>query len=526
MARKEPTERGSEDSFKETLESIVIAFILAFVFRAYVVEAFVIPTGSMAPTLLGRHVRVMCRQCGYRFATDTPKGHDKATVLQEDAVALCPMCHYPQGLRRGTSISAGDRILVQKYLYSLTDPQRWDVLVFKAPHQPETNYIKRLVGLPQERVWLIEGNVYVQPIDQGPVSWRIARKPVKVQQAVWQPIYDSGFVPLDRGRHSPGRAKHPWRQPWVPGDPGAWQLSNPQELRYKGSGTGIIRFDFRHALKGSGGPGLYSYNQLKHGALPFTPVEDVRIAASFEPVEPGLSLSIKTTARLNDPEGRVLELVGHIDSQGVVTLRVQDPQTGQGETQGQPIRIEPLPPAIATTVELWYVDQEASLWVDGKQIQVWRFDLPIQTVKARRQPSTLPKIAIEVAGSEVALHRVQVDRDFFYTAINPSGDRARGALVKGRNGHHGGPIELKNDQFFCCGDNSPLSQDSRFWTEVNPWIRKRLFQNTTNREQAIGIVPRQLIMGKAFFVYFPTPLLIAPGKPAVIPNFGDMRFIH
>ena len=55
---------------KETLESVVIAFILTFIFRAFVMEAFVIPTGSMAPTLLGQHIRVQCPQCGYGFNFD------------------------------------------------------------------------------------------------------------------------------------------------------------------------------------------------------------------------------------------------------------------------------------------------------------------------------------------------------------------------------------------------------------------------------------------------------------------------
>ena len=56
-----------ESSIKETIESIAIAFVLAFVFRAFVVEAFVIPTGSMAPTLLGAHLRIVCPECGDRF---------------------------------------------------------------------------------------------------------------------------------------------------------------------------------------------------------------------------------------------------------------------------------------------------------------------------------------------------------------------------------------------------------------------------------------------------------------------------
>ena len=41
----------------ETIQSLVVAFVLAMVFRGFVVEGFVIPTGSMAPTLLGQHFK-------------------------------------------------------------------------------------------------------------------------------------------------------------------------------------------------------------------------------------------------------------------------------------------------------------------------------------------------------------------------------------------------------------------------------------------------------------------------------------
>src|SRR3984885_11111668 len=56
-----------ESNVKETVESILVAFILAFIFRSFVVEAFVIPTGSMAPTLLGAHMHFRCPDCGYEW---------------------------------------------------------------------------------------------------------------------------------------------------------------------------------------------------------------------------------------------------------------------------------------------------------------------------------------------------------------------------------------------------------------------------------------------------------------------------
>ena len=52
---------------RETLESLIIAFVLALIFRAFIVEPFVIPTGSMAPTLLGAHTRYVCPDCGFQF---------------------------------------------------------------------------------------------------------------------------------------------------------------------------------------------------------------------------------------------------------------------------------------------------------------------------------------------------------------------------------------------------------------------------------------------------------------------------
>ena len=55
----------SHAAIRETIESIVVAFVLAFLFRTFEAEAFVIPTGSMAPTLMGKHKDLTCPECGY-----------------------------------------------------------------------------------------------------------------------------------------------------------------------------------------------------------------------------------------------------------------------------------------------------------------------------------------------------------------------------------------------------------------------------------------------------------------------------
>jgi hypothetical protein len=63
---------------RETIESIVIAFVLAFLFRTFEAEAFVIPTGSMAPTLMGKHKDVDCLKCGHRYRVTASEEGDEA----------------------------------------------------------------------------------------------------------------------------------------------------------------------------------------------------------------------------------------------------------------------------------------------------------------------------------------------------------------------------------------------------------------------------------------------------------------
>jgi signal peptidase I len=65
--RPTDTVKSPLGSGRETVESIVVAFTLALLFRAFEAEAFVIPTGSMAPTLMGRHKDLACTACSRDF---------------------------------------------------------------------------------------------------------------------------------------------------------------------------------------------------------------------------------------------------------------------------------------------------------------------------------------------------------------------------------------------------------------------------------------------------------------------------
>ncbi len=149
-----------EEGMRETVESVVVAFVLAFLFRAFEAEAFVIPTGSMAPTLHGRHKDITCEKCKDHFTVGASDEVDSQGLLvSRIETALCPNCRYENKIK-DLPVFKGDRILVNKFPYEFSDPKRWDVVVFKYPEESRTNYIKRLVGLPDETIIIKRGDLY------------------------------------------------------------------------------------------------------------------------------------------------------------------------------------------------------------------------------------------------------------------------------------------------------------------------------------------------------------------------------
>src|SRR5579862_1820425 len=83
----------SSAATRETIESVIIAFVLAFLFRTFEAEAFVIPTGSMAPTLMGKHKDVECPMCHYRYQANASDDQQESTTKPANVLTTtCPMC--------------------------------------------------------------------------------------------------------------------------------------------------------------------------------------------------------------------------------------------------------------------------------------------------------------------------------------------------------------------------------------------------------------------------------------------------
>ncbi|KAF0136118.1 MAG: signal peptidase I, partial [Rhodospirillaceae bacterium] len=110
----------------ETIRTILYAVLIALVVRTFAFEPFNIPSGSMNPTLLVGD---------YLFVSKYSYGYSRHALP------------FSLPLFRG-------RLLAQT-------PQRGDVAVFKVPTDNKTDYIKRVIGLPGDRVQMINGLLHI-----------------------------------------------------------------------------------------------------------------------------------------------------------------------------------------------------------------------------------------------------------------------------------------------------------------------------------------------------------------------------
>lgn len=177
---KQKQQAHPRDPARESVETIVFVVVLVLLLKLFVTEAFVIPTGSMATTLYGYQTIVTCKECGHEFPVNS---HDEVEPGQDGEMRwlvgyCCPNCRYVGEIDPRAKDSprprTGDRVLVLKPLYHMTNPTRGDVVVFKYPKEPQVrhtaqNYIKRAMGFGKETVGIHRGELYVtQALDYPP----------------------------------------------------------------------------------------------------------------------------------------------------------------------------------------------------------------------------------------------------------------------------------------------------------------------------------------------------------------------
>lgn len=556
---------------RETIESIVVAVMLALMFKAFEAEAYIIPTGSMAPTLRGEHFDIACEQCGHLYQTNcSNKRNDVRNTF-------CPICRYrtvlkPEMLSDHNSFD-GDRILVNKFIYDFTEPERWDVIVFKNPRNAKQNYIKRLCGLPNESLLIENGDLFT--FDSRTESFdkrRIARKSPRKIRAMMQLVDDNKHI-------GPKLVAANWPLRWTPIDSKEslpnWTNTNGPDLSYSIDATKsneIHWLRYRHivphiedwdvlnggelpdriapiALGQAIGGGLvrdhYSYNELveQKSIEMFTEVSGFHWVGDLG-VEAWVDIQSDTgTLLLETTEGGT-HLVCQIDiASGEASLSSSDSNVKFVDANragvGQPKGPSKIRGRGKHRVFLMNADDRVFVWIDNRPLvfggltyqDYERTGTAVPTYSAADPGDSLP-LGVGCQTAKVQVSRMKVWRDVYYTTepfralprpewdyrVNldipmldeildsPAKWSSEGAvkLFESRKRTEKDLHQLGEDQFFPMGDNSPASFDTRVWGDP-PYVQ------------------RDLLLGRALFLYFPHSL----NRPVYgIPDFSRMKFIR
>lgn len=581
----------SHNATRETFESLAIAFILAFLIRTFVAEPFVIPTGSMSPSLQGVHKDLECPHCGQRYRVNaSTDDNPKVSKFDQECVAgMCPMCRYTMSydeqlsrvapiapkLTRNERSYSGDRIVVNKFLYSFQDPERWDVVVFKYPGNATDNYIKRLVGLPEETLKVFGGDLFVK--HEGDDDFQISRKPPTVAYAMREPVHDTNHDPAEL--HKAG-----WPLRWELGE--GWKLNESiagklLHQQYTTSGAGEHWLNYVHTP-----PDEQVWPTIEQGSV--APSSRPQLISDFNPYNTRLHRR-EIVQRLNRREKYPFYLrqdqlglhwVGDLHVEADMEVKGDNGQfllelveggnrfrctidvaTGKATLSilpfGQEQAVAEFAPTANTVVDgpgkhrvtFANVDDTLLLWVDDRLVEfdgatAYDWDALLGDRRQMRPqssadaPGDLAPVRIGSNDAAVAIDRLRVYRDIYYIADDGTGHSDRDGVVRDFLNDLE-PSDLPNDllwnpslwdtytrrnevvfplgkdQFFVMGDNSPQSLDARLWND-----KRGGEDRLTVSKPGGNYLERRLLVGRAISVVWPHPWNY------VIPSFTDMRRIQ
>ncbi|MCA9015485.1 MAG: signal peptidase I, partial [Planctomycetaceae bacterium] len=442
-------------------------------------------------------------------------------------------------------------LLVFKHAYYLKGPQRWDVVVFQNPMKPTQAYVKRVVGLPGEAVQVQQGDLYI--------DGKIQRKDLHTQHAVrllvhdhhYQPknddFFQPRFIPVEEQEEQAG---HP---AWIPraegfafdasqGDslstavPQQWSWVKYQHwMRQGGHYLTTVSLDEWPAEMEQPEPvlGPLQYDAAKkqlsckgamasedcHRFLDQTDNEEFRYAVALlyekSHVAPVLDhyaynsglenqeaipihdFLFECDLKVHSGEGDfAIEMFdGHHRFRNQIDFKSQQVSLFV-DNQDQPVRTgrlsktqdrEPM------QLEMSIMDRQVLFAINGQLIyQPLLFSESAEPREMIRIP-----VRFGARGGRFDVTRLKLFRDIHYT---------RGKALHGVEA----PYQLDQQSYFVLGDNSPVSLDSRSWSD--------------------GKVEHKYLLGKPFLVHLPS----RQGEVKIgshvghirIPDFSRIRYIH
>jgi len=171
-------EQKQKSIVREYAEAIIIAIALALFIRTFVVQAFKIPSGSMLPTLqIGDHLLVNKFIYGIRV----------------------PKLPFTEGRDIPFTDKTEKDITGMKILSWSKDPKHGDIIVFRYPRNRSIDYIKRVVGVPGDKIQVKNKQLY---LNDKRAEDRYARfTSPKVQPSNLSPKDNFGPVTVPEGKY-------------------------------------------------------------------------------------------------------------------------------------------------------------------------------------------------------------------------------------------------------------------------------------------------------------------------------------
>ncbi len=371
---------------------------------------------------------------------------------------------------------------------------------------------------------VLDGDIYIRGKNEK--YFVVQTKPKTAQDALWRLVYDNDYHPqqvLDRGQ------VRPWTQPWTVVDGTGWSLDDQAThgriFTFNGeNSTGRLRFDPQSNPTAQTTSDYLVYDQQTPAGAPIPirkvdsefpvissgansdsemPVSDLDLRVTYQRLAGAGPFDLSLTKRGHT---FIAEITG---GQACLFHEVGGRRTQIGNAFAVNSSDRP------TRIELSNADYQVTLRIDDKiaaQSTPADFspdlDALIREYDDRRTPP--PGYAYMVAANQrCSISHVSLFRDVFYYNDRGNVQRATPANV----------VELKDDEFFCMGDNSLLSYDGRCWDRGVDLPAEHLLVDK-------GRVPGRFLLGKAFYVYWPAGYSVNSALPAFVPNFGAMRFIH